>query len=344
MKENHSNAKSQQDIISRWLYKEKVYTSILCTAFNQEEYIESAIVGFLEQETDYRFEIIIHDDCSNDNTKAILKSFKSKYPDIIKLILQEENQYSINAHRPFSNLLNNASGDFVALCEGDDYWVSKNKLDVQIKLMIERQDVDISFHPCYHLYPDTTYEIKNTYSSQLTLVSCNQVIKNGGSFIPTASIMFRKSKLNLPAWFYEAPVGDYYIQVLCASPNGALFIPDIFSCYRYTSIGSWSEKTKTLYDSKLVVSKAKKYCDSLNALNKHLEYNFSSEINYYKVKEVIHCAFIAFSNNDYSTCKKILRSVDFLKIRSVKGMLFYLSNINIGTYRLAKFVFRLFRV
>ena len=95
----------EAEITKHWKYTDKVYTSVICITFNQDIYIRDAIDSFLAQVTEYKFEIIIHDDVSTDKTREILKEYQQKYPSIIKLILQETNQFSININMPFKHSL-----------------------------------------------------------------------------------------------------------------------------------------------------------------------------------------------------------------------------------------------
>ena len=121
---------NEQEIKKHWLYTDKIYISNVCITFNHRDYIRDTIDGFLAQETEYQFEIIIHDDLSTDGTRDILLEYKDKYPSIIKLVLQDENQYSLGKKiSPIA--ISYASGDYIAICEGDDFWIDKTKLQKQ---------------------------------------------------------------------------------------------------------------------------------------------------------------------------------------------------------------------
>lgn len=73
---------------------EKAKVSICCITYNHEKYIRKTLDGFLMQKTNFNYEIIIHDDASTDGTQDIIKEYQNKYPDIFKLIIQTDNQYS----------------------------------------------------------------------------------------------------------------------------------------------------------------------------------------------------------------------------------------------------------
>ena len=102
---------------------DEIILSIHCLTYNHEKYIAEAIDSFLMQKTNFKFEILIHDDASTDRTVDIIKKYQQKYPEIIKPIFQTENQYSkgVNKINYKFNFIR-SKGKYIALCEGDDYW------------------------------------------------------------------------------------------------------------------------------------------------------------------------------------------------------------------------------
>ena len=73
--------------------EQDILVSIFCITYNHEKYIRKALEGFVRQETNFNYEVLVHDDASTDGTSGIIKEFEEKYPDIIKPIYQSENQY-----------------------------------------------------------------------------------------------------------------------------------------------------------------------------------------------------------------------------------------------------------
>ena len=98
-----------------------VLVSVCVITFNQKAYIQQALDSILSQKTNFDYEILIHDDCSTDGTIEILKKYKEKYPDTIKLLLEEENQYS-NGEKITPFFIPYIRGKYCILNEGDDYW------------------------------------------------------------------------------------------------------------------------------------------------------------------------------------------------------------------------------
>lgn len=122
----------QDDIIKQWYNKSEIKVSIICAVFNHAHLVEDAIKSFLLQKTDFRFEIVLRDDASTDGTQDILLTYKNKYPDIIRLKLNHENQYS-KGWRALYDFPSLIRGEFVAICQGDDFWISEKKLQLQLK-------------------------------------------------------------------------------------------------------------------------------------------------------------------------------------------------------------------
>lgn len=242
------NLRSEQEIIATWKNNfDKPVVSICCLTYNHEKYIEDAIRGFLIQETDFSFEIIIHDDASTDRTSKVIEKYSSAYPRIVKTIMQKDNKYSKGINPGIEYLLPAAIGKYIALCEGDDYWISSDKLMKQIYYMKKYHNVGISFHPAFTIPNQSRKnELICDYGESIKVISNKTVIKGGGGFMPTASIIFQAKFLNtIPKDLWRvAPVGDFYLQIIC-SKNGAIYIPELRSGYRIQHIGSWSVSQKS---------------------------------------------------------------------------------------------------
>ena len=114
------NLRTEAEIIATWKSdSNNPVVSICCTTYNHESYVENAIEGFLIQETDFPFEILIRDDFSTDKTAKIVKQYVERYPQLIKPILEKENTFSKGV-KPLLQLYKIAKGEYIAICEGDD--------------------------------------------------------------------------------------------------------------------------------------------------------------------------------------------------------------------------------
>lgn len=153
-------------IIINWKEEgQKPFVSILCDTYNHEKYIRETLEGFLKQRTEFPFEIIVHDDASTDNTSAIIKEFAEKYPQIIKCILQKENQYSKKVNFWSDITFPKAQGKYIALCEGDDYWIDESKLQKQVDFLENNPDYVITWTDFYNKKEDEL--VPNDYINTL---------------------------------------------------------------------------------------------------------------------------------------------------------------------------------
>lgn len=138
--------KTQEEIMAKWDPNAEPLVSIRCIAFKQEKYIAECIEGFLIQETDFPFEICIHDDASPDRTADIIREYEAKYPRIIKALYETENQWS-KQDGSFTRVVTSMlTGKYVAMCEGDDYWIDPHKLQTQIDFLESHPDYSLTFH------------------------------------------------------------------------------------------------------------------------------------------------------------------------------------------------------
>jgi len=225
-----------------WRASEPCMVSVVCITYNHELYLREAIESFLMQETTFPFEVIIHDDASTDNTTAIIKEYHSRYPNIVRPIYQKENQYTKGGFKPSVYAAGYASSEYIALCEGDDFWVSKRKLQIQIDAMESHPELDISFHSAYCIR-DGVRDDKPSWNYGFDRIFMPDVIlSQTGIFAPTPSYIIRRAVLEkLPRWFFDtAPVGDVFLEMYGAKRGGALYLDNALAAYRVNSLNSWS--------------------------------------------------------------------------------------------------------
>ena len=145
------NVRTEGEIMTAWEGdRHKPLVSISCPTFNHIDYIEDAIRGFLIQETEFPFNVVIHDDASTDGTANVVRDYERRYPNIIKGVYQEKNIYSQGIGRgrymrPF------LKGKYIASCEGDDYWMDPKKLQIQVDFLEKNPEYVISGHDAFIL-------------------------------------------------------------------------------------------------------------------------------------------------------------------------------------------------
>ncbi len=241
------NHRIEQEIMKNWKGDGTTpVVSICCTTYNHEPYIAETIDSFLMQETNFPFEVLIHDDYSTDNTANIIREYEEKYPNIIKPIYQIENQYSKGIKiNPTFNFLR-AKGKYIVLCEGDDYWTDPLKLQKQVDVFENNEKISICFHPAEEI--DMSMDTKKLICSHFkedTEVSISDVILGRGGYMPTASLMFKNIQMDrLAESFKNAPIGDYFVQVYMASLGNTYYINNPMCVYRRNASGSWTDTQK----------------------------------------------------------------------------------------------------
>ena len=123
--------------------------SVSCITYNHKEYIVQAIESFLFQKTNFSFEIVIGEDCSNDGTKEIVFNYLQKYPDKIKVITSE---YNVGGVANELRTLQACKGKYIALCEGDDYWNDPLKLQKQVDFLESNPEYGLVHGNVNHLF------------------------------------------------------------------------------------------------------------------------------------------------------------------------------------------------
>ena len=244
--------------------KDKIVVSICCITYNQEQYIKDAIESFINQKTSFKYEIIIHDDASTDNTVNIIKEYKEKYPDIIKIICEEENQYALG-NWTLIKTCREAKGKYIAICEGDDFWTDENKLQMQVEYLEKNPTCTFCFHNAMILDMKTNTmtdkfvpqnDRLKKYLKSDNIYNVEELELLG--FIPTASFMFRTESLSkLPEWFEKCFVQDWPLKLVMTSFGYGYFIDKPMSAYRKNAEGSVTnsnaKKEKENADGKIYI-------------------------------------------------------------------------------------------
>jgi glycosyltransferase involved in cell wall biosynthesis len=230
----------------QWLEDSLPIVSISCIAFNQAKYIRETLDGFLDQETNFLVEILIHDDASSDGTDLIILEYSKKYPNIFKPILQKENQYSKIGFSLGFLEYNRARGKYIAICEGDDYWSDERKLLKQVELLENDSNAAFCFHSTEYLYITGEPKLqlkKPTFIPSNNRFGIKDLIELDSQLISNCSVMMRTNLVQqFPNWVNDAPVGDLPLCLYLGTIGSMAFIEESMAVYRVNSIGSWSNE------------------------------------------------------------------------------------------------------
>ena len=192
-----------------------IKVTVRCITYNQKDYIRQSLDGFVMQRTNFRFEAIVHDDASTDGTAEIVREYAEKYPDIIKPIFETENQYS--KHDGSLGRIMNAHtrGQYVAICEGDDYWTDPLKLQKQADFLDANPQCSLTYHACKNVF-STPCKVNILYGESVKESYSDIDILSLYPF-QTATVMYRKEILDSDLYKKAQAIG-------CTAGDQILFL------------------------------------------------------------------------------------------------------------------------
>lgn len=247
--------------------------TVRCLCYNHEHFIQQCLEGIIMQKTSFRFEAIVHDDASTDGSASIIREYAEKYPEIIKPIFETENLWSKHDGSLKRTMDENMKGKYMAICEGDDYWIDPLKLQKQVDFMESHPDYSMCFHNAIrYKVQSNEIELFNHFKDDHDL-SIHDAIHDW--LVPTASILVRREFIYSPEWLARIYSGDYSL-ILRALNGGKIYgMKDIMSLYRYNTIGG-SASAQMVDKGVFVMEEQLKLLESYN---KGTNYKFDKEIS-----------------------------------------------------------------
>lgn len=229
-----------------------ILVSIGCTAYNHQKYIRKTLDGFVNQITDFRYEIIVHDDASTDKTADVIREYQERYPNLITAIYQTENQQSQNIKVTAKFIMPKMKGKYIALCEGDDYWVDNYKLQKQVDIFRNHPECYMCVHKVQEIFEDGSVLERTNPPQQVglkTQVLCSKdfLTYSLSNFFHTSSYMmegefYRCYHRNYPEFREVCDVGDICMKLYFGQLGSVYYIDDIMSYYRRGVPTSWSNQ------------------------------------------------------------------------------------------------------
>lgn len=222
-----------------------IMVSIWCQTYNHKDYIRDALEGFVSQKADFAFEVIVYDDASTDGTSDIVREYGDKYPELFRVIIAEENAFQTpEKHKKLrEDWPKCCRGKYLGLCEGDDYWIDSNKLQIQVNYMESHPECIAYFHNALRLdCRDSSMKAIDPYEcSDEKELTPEELIMLYRGHPPTASFLLRREVTLMPDFFIMAPVGDYTME-LCALTKGSVhYSSRIMSVYRFFRPQSYTD-------------------------------------------------------------------------------------------------------
>lgn len=215
--------------------------TICCLTYNHEEYLAKTLAGFCNQETEYSYEILIHDDCSTDGTIEMLKAFEKENPGRVKVIYEDVNQFSRGVNIAYQIMAKYVRCKYVAVCEGDDWWTDPHKLQKQVSFMEKHPECVLTVHNGSKLDCRSNEEDPiNPFSGEGYLSEYDNYM----AFMnnpPTASFVVRKDILvDVPEYVISAPVFDDVLRLYAFEKGGIYYFEQMMCCRTYMHEDSWN--------------------------------------------------------------------------------------------------------
>lgn len=215
--------------------------SVLIITFNQARYIAQALESVLRQKTNFDFEIIVGDDCSTDGAQKILTDFQRRHPEKIKLLLSDKNA---GAMRNLVRTYRACSGQYIALLEGDDLWITSDKLQKQADFLDRHPEFVMCFTNSRIVDENGAIKSESRLADdrkrnlkQLDIIS--------GLVPPTNTAVFRNHIVtDIPKAFYKVSNGDIMLFSMLAAHGEAAYMDEVTGDYRIHGGGSWSGKSE----------------------------------------------------------------------------------------------------
>ena len=204
--------------------------SVFVVTYNQEKYIRQCLDSILMQEVDFDYEVVIGEDHGTDGTRAICEEYVEKYPQVRLLPLTDNLGVAGNWRR----VLLECKGEYVAMCEGDDYWTDSKKLQKQVKFMDENKQYAGCFHNANTV--DENGSIIGQLHNGKMNIEYDFAQMTGGWFVPTASICFRRSS-DIIDYFselakYSYLSADRLLVALISNEGKMAYSSEIMSAWR----------------------------------------------------------------------------------------------------------------
>ena len=270
--------------------------SVWMSAYNHGKYISRCLDSVLMQKTNFAFEVVIGEDCSQDNTRDIIIEYANKYPEIIKPFLPEKNIGMMQMDVATFPL---CKGQYLALLNGDDEWTDENKLQIQTDLLDSDKAISMCYHQSKVIDEITGQEWDTEFTGEGNELSVEKLFL-GFNPIMTASVMCRNIGA-LPEWYEELPYGDMPLYLILSEMGKISYIDKVMCRYRIHAAGNWqgdSLKSNLLKDLKYY-----------NFINKKFGFRYNSFISKILALRYFSLVLLSLRNDNPAEAKHYYKSL-----------------------------------
>lgn len=243
--------------------------SVTIITYNQSRFIRKAIDSALDQHTNFPYEILVGDDCSTDDTRAIIREYEQQYPGKVIGVYQPHN-LGQNGLLNCLATLEKTRGEYYAIMDGDDYWTDPHKLQKQVDYLDAHPSYSAVFNNALITYEDGSPSHLLNGPDMKPFYTLDDLIGEQEIwFMASSGILFRKYPEQYPDWFRRSISGDIPRLILKAKVGPIGYLPDVMSVYRKNR-GSASY-TDDYYDEAFLRNRINMYSD----INKELGYKYN---------------------------------------------------------------------
>jgi glycosyltransferase involved in cell wall biosynthesis len=227
-----------------------IKVSVVITAYNHEEFIAQAVTSVLLQQVDFPYEIIIGDDCSTDGTGRIVDNLQRAHPELIR-VLRPERNLGDRGRAMFVETLKAARGKYIAMLDGDDYWLSENKLATQVAQMEADPACTMTYHNVIRVFEDGSPSAPYNDPQHAAVLTTEKMLE--GNFVPGCSPVIRADLVaDFPPWFFTLPCADWPLTLMATESGTVRYINKIFGAYRIHRGGVWAGLNEEAQAAELV--------------------------------------------------------------------------------------------
>lgn len=339
--------------------------SVRCISYNHAPYIKDCMNGFIMQETNFPYVCVIDDDASTDGEPEVINNYLAEHfnlddEDVVKkeetddyhmifaqhktnkncffaVFFLNYNHYSIRKSRDkyVEKYIDGAK--YIALCEGDDYWIDPLKLQKQVDFMENNQNCSLVYNRTKRYSERKKIFLSdNDNYEQSQYVRAKDIIEEGGLFVSTCSMLYLKSVIeNYPQFCIKCHVGDYPLAIMCAMKGDVYYLNEAMSVYRVDNSNSWvgkqqSEKKMSLSRLNGIVSEVRMlqgfktlYPQYLDSFNNRIYSFLLGNVPYIYLDARGNKMFIETFSDELAILNKKRRAFFYLKASHL-GILFHL--------------------
>ena len=218
--------------------------AVIVTTFNQRNFIGQCIESVLQQRTSSKFTIYVHDDCSNDGTQIVIEEYAKKFPGKVIPVLSQFNKLS-NRKSPILDMVRSVEEEYIAFCNGDDYWIDTNKLESQLEILLVNSRAGL-VHSAFRILNEEIEDAKPESEPEDLRIARSKVL-NAEDFIvgcqvKESSAMIRKSRVDFQflSGADHLKASDWILYLSITLNSEVIFIDKEMLVHRYTEKGVWN--------------------------------------------------------------------------------------------------------